>query len=176
MQSECRLEFDGYALATITVPERCIYQGHSYRVGTGYQTLSVGQYASVSFVTPATGYSQYAFSIIGKTGNECLVTLIEGGEYTGGSTATPWNINRIIGDANCPFTCKSGGAIANGLAAPDYLIPGTAQGNVKPGGSSESPANILLKQNTRYTLKITAKGDVTLAAIIIISWMGPKGD
>ena len=170
MVSEVKLNNNGYVTLTAGIQEKCIYCGNSYRVGTGYVVLAVNEYATINLVTPTDGCSSYAFSMIEKTGNELLVTLVEGGTYSDGINAPLWNINRITGDANPPFVCKTGGTIVGGLEAPPKLIPGTASGNSKPGGSSESPANIILKPGTSYTLKITAKGNVSLTAIVVLSY------
>lgn len=142
--------------------------GCFWRIGTGYVTLTTGQYASVSFVTPNSDPLQYQFSQVSKTGNEVLVTLVEGGDYTGGTPVSTWNVNRIVGDANPPINPISGGTLTGGIEAPPRLIGGNAGGNDKPGGNYESSVCITLKPNTRYTLKLTAMGDVTLAAIFCI--------
>lgn len=170
MQSEVLILNDGYASTICTIPEKASLAGLAYRVGTGYVSLTVGQYASINIITPATGNNIYSFSSIDKTGNELQVTLMEGDTYTGGSNAPLWNYNRIIGDDNPPYVCKTGGTTTGGKAAPIRLIPGVAQGNSKPGSSSESASGIVLKTNTSYTLKITAMGDVTLAAFITLVW------
>lgn len=150
-----------------TMIERYSNQGEVWRIGSEYQSLEAdGDSYTLHFKTPLTGISLYGFSSIAKTGNELLVTLIEGGTYSEGSEITAWNLNRIIGDSNCPFTLlKKGGTIANGTSAPSNMIPGTAQGNIKPGGASEGSGFILLKANTEYTLKVTAKGAVTFTII-----------
>lgn len=170
MISEYKLQNDGYAQVIISPQERCIYEGNSYRVGTGYISLTTGQYASINLVTPPNGISAYSFSIVDKTGAECTITLVEGDTYTGGSNTPLWNINRIVGDSNPPFICKTGGTTTGGINAPIKLLPGTGSGASKPGGTTESPVSIILKPDTSYTLKITALGTVTLAAIVLLNW------
>lgn len=146
--------------------------GHAWFVGIPYTSLALtGDYATLKFHTPATGRVLYAFAKIDKTGDELLVTIIEGGTYVGGSPVTPYNLNRIY-TGDCPFTAivsgvSTGGAtITGGTAAPEVLVGGasTGLGGAKPGGSTEGGTFLTLKNDTDYTLKITARGAVSFCA------------
>lgn len=163
-----KIEVDGYADAIIGIAEKCFLSGRAWRMSTDIVTLSAGQYASINFITPSTGITFYQLSTIDKTGDELEVTLVEGGIYSDGSAISLWNFNRIVGDLTPPFIAKSGGTIVGGLEAPTRFIPGISQGNTKTGGSSEAPANIVLKPGTNYTLKITSIGEVKLCALLTI--------
>lgn len=146
--------------------------GHAWFIGIPYSTLSnAGDYATLKFHTPATGRSLYAFSKIDKTGDELVVTLVEGGTYTGGTDVTPYNLDRTNTEA-CPFTAikrglsASGATIVGGLEAPEVLLGGssTGLGGSKAGGVLEGGTFLTLKNDTDYVLKITTKGAATFCA------------
>lgn len=170
MVSEYNLEYDGYVTINSSIPEKCIHNGHAYRAGTGIVSLTAGQYASINFVTPSTGYAFYTLSTIDKTGDELSVTLIQGDTYTGGTTANAKNLNCIVGETDMPFTFKTGGSTSGGSSFPERLISGLSQGNSKSGGSSEISGSIILKQGTSYTLKITSIGSAKLSALFTLSY------
>lgn len=168
MISEVTILNNGTVMNTAGINEKDFLNGKAWRIGTGIVSLTTAQYASISFVTPADKMSYYVLSTIDKTGDELDITLVEGGTWSGATTASLWNVNRIVGDATPPFVAHTAGTITGGTEAPHRLIPGTAVGATKAGGSSESPSNITLKPNTRYTLKITSVSAAKLSALIYI--------
>ena len=158
-----------------SITERWCQIGYSWRIDTGYVSLaSTGDYSSINFTTPATGQAFYNFSGIDKTGNELVISLFEGTTYSNGSATTPKNYNRNIADNTCTLTnvktgnSASSGTFTGGVEMFISLVPGTAQGNTKPGGASQSQGVLILKKNTNYTIKIMCKGATTLAGFIAV--------
>jgi len=176
--SELLIGNTGYSNVSISLEDRYLIRGWAWRVGTGYVTLaSANDYVTINFTTPATGTTLYSFANVDKTGNELLVSFIEGGTYAGGSSTPLWNYNRVVGDASPPFAAKTGlstasATITGGTSSPIRLIPGNAQGANKSAATSEAVDGIILKPNTSYTLKISAVGSsTTLAAYISVIWV-----
>ena len=156
-----------------SLTERWCALGVSWRIDSGYKTLAAdGNYLVITFTTPATGRVFYNFATVNKSGNECIKSLFEGCTVANGTAVTPVNYNRSITTA-CPLTAVKVGlstdgspcTITGGTEMFISLVPGTAQGNSRPGGSSQLAGVVILKQNTVYALKVMAKGGAaTLAA------------
>lgn len=156
-----------------SITERYCNLGIAWRIDSGYKSLAAdGNYLTITFTTPATGTVFYNFAGVEKSGNECIKSLIEGCTVSGGTAATPVNFNRNSANV-CPLTNVKVGlstdgtptTITGGTEMFVSLVPGTAQGNSIPGGSSQLAGVIVLKPSTVYALKIAAKGGaVTLAA------------
>ena len=148
-----------------TFCERFIALGYAWRFGTGLLSLpALNDRAFLSFKTPVTGEINYAFSSINKSGDEVQFSINEGGVIANGTAITPWNLNRVRGDAACPFTQTFKGTSKNapamtltgGTDAPTILIPGSGIGSSRPGGSASGAPFLRLKNNTVYTLWIVS--------------------
>lgn len=163
-----------------SLTERACINGYQWRIDTGYKSLGAdGNYLTITFTTPAAsvGTCLYTFSAVNKTGSEVLVSLFTGPTIAGGTAFTPYNFNENISTA-CPLTAVKVGlstdgtptTITGGTEKFISLIPGTAQGNYKPGAAAGTLGEIILKPSTVYATKIAAKGGaVTLAADISIT-------
>lgn len=149
----------------ISFPDCTVLAGKAWRIGGYFPNVAVGEYVTLHFHTPADKRTLYQFSQIGKTGGDIGITLIEGGTYTNGSGIAPWNLNRHYRDGVCLLTDVFSGVsptttISGGIVAPLNYVGGQAQGNQKPGGSSEG-GFVCLEGDTDYTLKISTLTEVT---------------
>ena len=163
-----------------SLSERAVCQGLVWRIGTGYQELvAKNDKLFLSFKTPTAAQCDdihYGFSTINKSGDEVIFTLNEGGVLTNGTTTTALNLNRVIGDTGCLITAIKYGkstdtspvSLAGGTDLPYNLLPGTAGGNSRPGGTSSGAPFIKLKYDTVYTVVFIAKGAVSINAIVDI--------
>jgi len=149
-----------------TVPffDSLISSGKAWRFSTGRLLVTAsGQYASLHFHTPDSGkHIYYSFARISKTGAEVEITLVEGGEYSGGVETQIWNMNRrpeyangVSGLTNVSCGVSPTTTISGGWNAPGYVIPGASQGVVKNGGTSEG-GFLCLASDEDYTVKATA--------------------
>ena len=156
--------------------ERSSLLSRMWRLEIPYTVLSAdGIYATVSFRTPATGQVIYNLSDVQKTGNEVIVSLEEGGTYAGGTAFIPQNMN--FNADSCPLTATAYGVsptatLSGSTKRASKLVPGSAQGNVVPGGDSVGQGFFILIPNTVYTLKLLAKGGaVNVAANFTIVYL-----
>jgi len=174
-----------YASAGADLADIYLLNGWSWDVATDYQSLSAAaEYETIHFVTPATGTVLYAPLKLDKTGNELVVSLVEGGTFVPGTAATitPRRENRKRGDANSPWgtillgnSTGTGTTITGGVQLIPSLVPGTAQGNSKPPATSSAAGVKILENGTGYTVKILAKGAATMAALLSIVHI-PEGE
>lgn len=158
-----------------SITERWCNAGLAWRIESGYKTLAdSGDYLTIAFKTPETGQVYYNFATVDKSGNELVKSLIRAPAISGGSVTVAQNFDDNIDGALCPVTDILVGlstdttpcTITGGTELFVSLVPGTAQGNSKPGGSSQLQGVIKLRKNTVYALKVLAKGAATLAANI----------
>ena len=156
----------------MSLEERFTSLGLSWRIDTGYVTLaSLGDYASISFKTPATGRCRYTLAGVDKSGGEVVVSLVEGGTVTGGTAFSPYNLDWDVGTTGSPFTdVKTGVVLSGGTERFPSLVPGTANPSTKPGGSLGEVAALHLSNGKVYTLKFLAKAAVTMAAHVVIGY------
>ena len=163
-----------------SLTERACINGYQWRIDSGYKTLVAdGSYMTITFTTPAAsaGTCLYSFANVNKTGNEVVVSLFSGPTIAGGTTATPFNFNENVSTA-CPLTAVKVGlstdstptTITGGTERYISLVPGTAQGNYKPGGNAALTGEAILKPSTVYAVKFVAKGgSATIAADVTMS-------
>lgn len=141
--------------------------GKMWRLGIDYTSVADGAYTGITFTTPATGQVIVSLSDVQKTGGEVKVYAVEGPTIGGVPTnLTPYNYNRIIGDASPPFTAsRQTDTITNGTVIGSKLVGGAAQGNNSAGGASPSSAFFFLKPSTVYYWKFEAdQAAVTMMA------------
>lgn len=73
-------------MTMIPFASEVVLVGKGWRIGNYFAAVTSGNYASISFHTPANMKTIYNFAETGKTGGEVGLTLIEGGTITGGTT------------------------------------------------------------------------------------------
>ena len=155
-----------------TITERYSLAGYAWRMTFVRQaSLADGVYGTISFLTPTTGRVFMQWGDISKTGYEIEYSIIEGGTYSGGTTLTPRNYNRVYPDTSpfqdCYYGVSPTATLTGGTAFSDDIIPGTSQGNVKAAAATQQSGVITLKQNTRYTYKCLVIGGATTLAYFV---------
>lgn len=163
-----------------TIIERYIQLGEVWRIGLTRKALTAGEMAFLTFKTPALGVTFYSFATLSKTGDEVQYTLNEGGVVENGTAVAAWNLNRIRGDAGCPFTATKAGSsldatpmtLTGGLDAPYQLLSGAAGGNDRPGGCSSGATGLILKADTVYTLVLYSIGSASVNATLDVAQVG----
>jgi hypothetical protein len=142
--------------------------GKVWRLGLDYVSINADAYNGIGFTTPATGLCICSLSAVDKTGGEIVVAALEGPTLGSGTTLTPRNYNRVVGDASPPMTTTVyGGTTSGGTQMGSAMLGGTTGGAVKPGGAGSSAAFFVLKPSTVYYWQFTAKqATATMAAHI----------
>jgi len=174
------LQYDRYGNlvdSASSIPERFIQLGMVWRLGIPRTSLSAAGRAPLSFKTPATGVIFYAFANVAKTGDEVTYTLNEGGAITGGAPMVPRNLNRVTGDAACPFTdvvqgtTAGGMTLTGGVTMPPAILSGTGIGSSGAGAAGNYATGMVLKNSTVYTLDLTSIGAAIVNAVLDVAWV-----
>ena len=143
-----------------------IHKGIGFAAVIDVGTIS-GAY-NISFKTPSVASGKFIhWRPIGITSsaNYCKLQLYEGDTYTGGDAVTPVNLNRLSDK-----TSLMQAFVKNSTSTPGGTIiklsgMGTS-GNpsARSGGATASSEEIVLKQNTIYTMVITPAGETVVTA------------
>jgi len=164
-----------------SLAERWCRAGFAWMLSSDYKSLTAsGDYATITFKAPILGIVYYNFSGIDKSGNEIVKALYEGCTVSGGAALIARNFNRNVADATCPLSSVKFGlstdatpcTISGGTRIFPGLVPGSAQGNSIPAGSSAMVGVVPLKPDTIYAVKFEAKGAATFAAHVGLAITG----
>ena len=154
-------QFTGFDIG-ITGDHAYIHQGRAF---TGIiETGSISSAYNISFTTPATKYVHYR--PIGITTSAAYIgfKLYEGDAYTSGSAVTPINRNRTS-TAVSGVSMVKGSTVTPAGTVVDVGGIGTAGTPAASGGGGGGQnEELVLKQNTKYTLALTPSS-ATLATL-----------
>ena len=129
---------------------------------------SISSATKVSFKTPSSSSGKYVHWRplgIQTSANYVKTSLIEGDAYTGGVAVTPINRNRLSSNTSDMQSFVSGSTVTpTGTVIDLKGIGSTGNPSSRAGGGDSSAEELVLKQNTDYTLLIEPSGatNVTL--------------
>lgn len=131
-----------------------IHEGKTFRF---YDAITLNSAATQDYLitTPNTTlWSHFTFSIEGVAITSYV--LYEGADRAGTAAQTPWNANR--NSAATPTTAVhkgTSGGTTDGSALVSYAS-GSASNQSKGAANSDHQNEIILKQNTKYLLRVTS--------------------
>lgn len=154
-------------LTFITGDHRYIHEGRAFVYSGSSGSLAASASYSISFRTPpatAGRYVHFRPTAIVSTANTVRTLTLEEATYTGGAEVTPVNLNRI--STNIAKTKLYVGVTpTGGLQIQQLVVGGGANPAGATGGSTESSAELILKQDTTYVVTFTNIGPSTATVV-----------
>lgn len=140
---------------------RYIHRGWAFSGIIDLGSISTTQY--IGFTTPSVESGKYVhWRPIGAdtSANFIKATLYEGDSYTGGSSVTPINRNRVLSDITTSMQDFSTGVTATPAGTKIQLAGIGTSGNpsARSGGAGGSEQELVLKANTSYVIEIVPDG------------------
>ena len=141
---------------------------HAYvHLGIAYKAIiatgSISATYDIGFTTPTVASGKYIhWRPLGLTSSADYVDiqLTEGETYTGGSTVTPVNMNRLVAAHATNMqtfaqgvTCTPAGTVIDHIG-----IGSDGNARSRSGGGSGANEELVLKQNTKYVITVTPAG------------------
>jgi hypothetical protein len=155
--------FTGF-LSVIQSDHAYIHQGIGFMYNGTTSSLSASSSTSIEFTTPTNKYIHYRPTMMTSSANYLTASLKEASTTTGGSSvlSSILNRNRISTTASTMQTLKTGVTVSVAGTEIDFMATGVnGGGSSEFGGSTGSEQEIILKQNTKYTITFTNSGTVT---------------
>ncbi len=169
---QVRDKFTGF-FTQITGDHRYIHQGKAFSViGNTGSVAAAGSYV-VSLTTPP---KERAFihlrpAIVGASANVTSVTIVEGATVTGGSAATPVNLNRNSSKTSyVTFALAPTVSVAGSTTIYQEIIGTGGATPARAGGAGGAEHERVLKPNTTYTITFTVIGATTASTAYYDIW------
>lgn len=155
-----------HALTGIDYEHHEIHSGSHFYV-SGFNTLATDATTIVGLTTPNTTKEIHLIFMVNAT-SQTEIAIYEGCEITGGIASTPFNNNRNSENAS----------VITSVINPTVTTPGTLIESQSGGKAGDKPnaANlngiatrsreIILKQNTCYTVQITSRDDDNIVSFL----------
>jgi hypothetical protein len=161
-----------YWTEVITKALRCIPSDHAY-IHDGKQfyayhkaDITAGATLKFTFTTPAASTGKYVHfrpSVISSSGDKLSMTMTEiPTSVSGGSAMTAYNRNRLS-TATCGCALASGVTLTESATVVDasFIGGGTGVGGTRSGAEAQENDEIVLKQDTVYSITLTNDSSAT---------------
>lgn len=166
---EARIDSVTEALMTITYPHHEIHDGSRYFYA---ELITLGNSGTREILITTTDTAKHGhFTMEISANKETVVRLFEDSDSTGGTALTPRNRNRNYPDAATISLAHTPTVTTDGtLLIIEQFGEATGPATSKAGGTtSGGRLELVLKQNTKYLLRITSASD-TNDINIILDW------
>lgn len=135
---------------------------------------SIGAGGTLKFTlkTPATKYIHFRPSFISSSGDKLTMTMTEAPtSVSGGAAVTAYNRNRVSSTA-ATVAIKQGVTLTESAVVVDttYLGGGTGVGTSRSGSETGEVNEIVLKQNTVYSITLLNESSAANVAFIKMLW------
>lgn len=142
------------AMKQIDSDHAYIHQGIFFEVSINKTITPSGTY-NIVLQTPSTDYIHFRPANIATSGDKLTISLHEDCTATGGATVASYNHNRTKTAVATMTVITSATITADGtLIHQSYIGGGTSQGSNRSGSSVGQSNEWILKQNTKYLLRL----------------------
>lgn len=140
------------------------HEGNHYTFTKVSTVNNGGTFEAIITVPDTTSWPHLAYSIQGTAITK--VEAYEGTTHTAGAALNTWNNNRNSSNtAGMILSANSGGGADGTLIYEDQFGTATQPGRPNTGGLSRGDQEWILKQNTKYLLKITSFTDGNVISV-----------
>ncbi len=168
------IDFITNALEGISTDHAYIHNGYMYAALIGPVSLAAGTVRKVTFLTPSVASGKYIHwrpSLISCSADKLTVTMYEGSSgNSGGTEKTAYNRNRISTKTSVSTIIDGATVTTNGTAIDAFYIGGgTGVGSTTSGSTLGENNELVLKQNTLYTIEIangSAAANIVFAKLL----------
>lgn len=141
--------------------EREVLLGNRYVWNSDYTVLAADQHYRIGFLTNS-DMTQLLNGSVTKSGDELVISMIEGCTVTSGLDFSFYNANRTFGDSPQPVSsAKKGASLSGGDVFMQALAPGSNAGQDQKGDIGAVVPFIVLNPSTWYGVDILSKGDAS---------------
>jgi hypothetical protein len=164
------------AIKVISSDHALIHEGESFYA---YSKASIASAGTLKFTltTPATEYVHFRPSVISSSGDKITMTMTEvPTSVSGGSAMTSYNRNRLSSKA-AAVALKSGVTLTESAVVVDasYIGGGTGQGSTRSGAETNENDEIVLKQNTIYSITLLNESSAANVVFMKLKWYEEEG-
>jgi len=159
-----RIDTSTHTLQTIDYAHHEIHAGSHFKAGYQDTSMATNDIITLMFVTPDTARWSH-WVLTGQATGAVVIQLFEGADATGGTAVTVVNRNRnISGTANTTLVYHTPTVTTDGTKIVEKWI-GNEGFKEDVGGEARGSSELILKQNTKYLIRLTAVSNGIKGAI-----------
>ena len=158
-----RIDATTHTLQTIDYAHHKINEGNHFKVGYQDTSMATGDTITLLFVTPDT--TRWAhWTLIAHATGAVIVEVYEDTDSTGGTAVGVKNRNRNVSGGNTTLVYHTPTVTTDGTKIIEKWV-GSEGFKEDVGGDSRGNSELILKQNTKYLIRLTAVSDSIKGAI-----------